>query len=309
MSGLYLVTGFLGAGKTTFLREFLPLFRGQRVHIIVNEFGKEGVDGALLAELDAQLREISGGSVFCACRLDQFERALREAAADAPDVIVVEASGLSDPTGVRRLLGAERFPGVEYRGAVCLIDAVRFPKVYATARACTRQLAASDAALLNKCDLADKPQLAKVRELIAAQRPDLPVIETTYGKIPPNFLSLLAHAQNGDREHALLVEDLTHRRATIHLNDTLTASELTHFLSMFAEQTYRIKGFVETRDKGALLVDAVGTQLALSPAPGALPSGKLGVLTVLSGAGMPLRKAVGVACAWYGDAVIRVEYR
>ena len=53
----------------------------------------------------------------------------------------------------------------------------------------------------------------------------------------------------------------------------------------------------------------MGTQLELSPAPGALPPDKLGVLTVLSGAGMPLRRALGMASAWYGNAVIRIEYR
>ena len=54
MSRLYLVTGFLGAGKTTFLKRFLRLFAGQKIQLIVNEFGKEGVDGALLADLGAR---------------------------------------------------------------------------------------------------------------------------------------------------------------------------------------------------------------------------------------------------------------
>ena len=48
MSKLYLVTGFLGAGKTTFLKNFIRSFEGQRLHIIVNEYGKEGIDGKLL---------------------------------------------------------------------------------------------------------------------------------------------------------------------------------------------------------------------------------------------------------------------
>lgn len=309
MSGLYLVTGFLGAGKTTFLKQFLSLFSGQRIRIIVNEFGREGVDGALLARLDAQLREIAGGSVFCACRLDQFVQALREALAGSPDVIVVEASGLSDPTGVRRLLGEQDIPGLQYRGAVCLVDAARFPKVYETARACTRQLAASDVALINKADLVDEAQLANVRALIAGQRPDLPLIVTSFGKIPPDFLGTLAAAQNGDRGDALLVEDLTHRRATIRVNGALSAAELAHFLRMFAEQTYRIKGFADTRDRGPVQVDAVGTALTLSPAPEALPPDRLGALTVLSGAGMPLRAAVREACAWYKQAVVSVDYR
>ena len=115
MSKLYLTTGFLGAGKTTFLKNFIRLFAGQKIQLIVNEFGQEGVDGVLLSELDAFLQEISGGSVFCSCRIDQFEKALRESADVSADVILVEASGLSDPTGVRKLfrtvlrLSAEAF--------------------------------------------------------------------------------------------------------------------------------------------------------------------------------------------------------
>ena len=50
MSRLYLITGFLGAGKTTFLKQFMKQFSSERMHIIVNEFGKEGIDGELLSE-------------------------------------------------------------------------------------------------------------------------------------------------------------------------------------------------------------------------------------------------------------------
>lgn len=90
-------------------------FAGRRLRLIINEFGRAGVDGTLLRELDAALDEISNGSIFCACRLDQFEAALEQAAADAPDVALVEASGLADPTNVRRVLA--QFPAVSYRAA------------------------------------------------------------------------------------------------------------------------------------------------------------------------------------------------
>ena len=76
---LYLITGFLGAGKTTFLKNFARQFAGRRLRLIINEFGRAGVDGTLLRELDAALDEISNGSIFCACRLDQFEAALEQA--------------------------------------------------------------------------------------------------------------------------------------------------------------------------------------------------------------------------------------
>ena len=55
MTKLYLITGFLGAGKTSFLHHLIPLFSGQRIALIVNEFGKTGVDGTLLRDLDVSL--------------------------------------------------------------------------------------------------------------------------------------------------------------------------------------------------------------------------------------------------------------
>lgn len=309
MSGLYLITGFLGAGKTTFLKNFILEFPGSRIQLIVNEFGKEGVDGALLSGAGAALREISGGSVFCACRMDQFERALGEAAAEGPDVILVEASGLSDPTGVRRLFSqGGRFPHIRYRGAVCLVDAVRFPKVYATARACVRQLAASDAALVNKTDLAGEAALAETLRLVRGQRPDMPVVETSFGRIPRDFLKSLHSAQRADGERLLLTEDLSVRRITLRLSGDIGAGELEKLIQMFAEQTFRVKGFAATRDRGTVLVDCTGTAVSIAPYSGEVPPEKRGVLTVLSGAKMPVRSAVSAACGWYSQYVLSAEF-
>ena len=143
MSRLYLITGFLGSGKSTFLKNFIRLFPGEKMQLIINEFGREGIDGMLLEELGIGMEEITGGSVFCSCRFDQFEQALTTFVEPDTDVVLVEASGLSDPTGVRRLFADQsRFPDIEYAGAVCLVDAVRFPKVYAKSRACLRQVSA-----------------------------------------------------------------------------------------------------------------------------------------------------------------------
>lgn len=309
MSGLYLITGFLGAGKTTFLKNFIGEFPGKRIHLVVNEFGKESVDGPLLSDAGTCLREITGGSVFCACRMDQFEKALEESAAEDPDVILVEASGLSDPTGVRRLFSsAGRFPWIQYRGAVCLVDGARFPKLYATARACTRQLAASDIALVNKADLAGETALLETLRLIRGQRPDMPVAETTFGQIPQDFLKLLDTAQGSGRKDLPLVEDLTVRRITLRISESISARELEMFIRMFAEETFRVKGFAATRDRRAVLADCVGTAVSVVPYSGEIPPERLGVLTVLSGAKMPVRSAVSAACKWYAQYVLSAEF-
>lgn len=306
MSRLYLITGFLGAGKTTFLRNFLPLLGPGKLRLIINEFGREGIDGTLLSDMDAVLREISGGSVFCACRMDQFEAVLNQCREE--ETIVVEASGLSDPTGVRRLFfGTDRFPHIQYMGAVCLVDAVRFPKIYATARSSVRQLAASDVVLLNKTDLADSGQLTAVRELILGQRPDIPILETAFGRVPPDFLKILRESQNGDSEALPQVADLSTKKMRLCLNGEISAYELDMFIRMFTETTFRVKGFVKTRDQGVVLADCVGNLVSVTPYAGPVSSEKLGVLNVLSGGKMPLRSAVREACKWYTAYVISAE--
>ncbi|MEG1549226.1 MAG: GTP-binding protein, partial [Ruthenibacterium sp.] len=67
---LYCITGFLGAGKTTFLKNFIRLFEHRKIFLLINEFGKVGVDASLLRAMHATLAEINNGSIFCACRLD-----------------------------------------------------------------------------------------------------------------------------------------------------------------------------------------------------------------------------------------------
>ena len=303
MSRLYLITGFLGAGKTTFLRRFLHLFPGENLRLIINEFGAQGVDGELLSDLRATLREISGGSVFCACRLDQFEKELMACRED--ETILVEASGLSDPTGVRQLLGqTERFPQIEYMGGICLVDAVRFPKVYATARSCVRQLAASDMVLLNKVDRATPEQLEATRSLILGQRPEIPIIETSYGEIPDNFLQILAASQTGDRGDLPLISDLTTKSLSVRLSPEIAAYDLEMFIRMFAEETYRVKGFVMTKDCGLVLADCVGNVVSLEHTELSPPEEKIGVLTILSGGKAPIRSALKRAIQWYKPYII-----
>ncbi len=306
MSKLYLITGFLGAGKTTFMRNFLPLFRGEKIRLIINEFGQEGIDGPLLSDLDAMLQEISGGSVFCTCRLDQFEAALHQCGEE--ETILVEASGLSDPTGVRRLFSqTDRFPHIRYMGGICLVDAVRFPKVYATARTCVRQIAASDVVLLNKIDRASSEQLQNTRDLILGQRPDIPVVETSFGKVPEDFLDILQRSQNGDREDLPQIADLSSRRITVRIRPEISAYELKKFIEMFAENTYRVKGLIETRDMGTVLADCVGNVVSVEKSDIPAEKEKLGVLTVLSGAKMPVYKAVQNACKWYERFILSVD--
>lgn len=294
----YLVTGFLGAGKTTFLKQFVRLLAPKRIHLIINEFGQESVDGALLREVGAVLAEISNGSIFCACRLDKFEEALERALAEKPDAVIAEASGLADPTGVRRVLA--RYPQIAYKGSICLADAVRLPKVYATAVVCRRQLAVSSLVLLNKTDSASPAQCAQARALILEANPAAAVFATRYGRMDPDWLRALRPVPGG--EEACGAPDITLQKACLAVSASMDSASLRRCLAQLSESIYRIKGFVRLSD-GCFLADCTGPDVQLVPWSG--PANNR--LVLLAGRGMPLRAAVRQALDWYGAFLTEAE--
>ncbi len=301
MTRLYLITGFLGAGKTTFLKNFFRLFRAEKLALLVNEFGKEGVDGTLLSELGVALREITGGSIFCSCRFDQFEEEMEHILEQAPDTVIVEASGLSDPTGIRKLLmETPAFSRVEYKGCICLVDAVRFPKVYATARPCKKQLSISDVIVLNKLDLATPEQRAETEAIVHAQRPDIPIIPTSFGALPEDTGLLLNPTISGTVQEGIHTADVSLRSLTLEVADTLSAYEVGKFVQMFAEDTYRVKGFLRLAN-GAFLVNCVGNLVQVTPCPESDVTGNH--IVVLYGQGLSARKSIQKAMEWYPNLV------
>lgn len=302
MTRLYLITGFLGAGKTTFLRKFVSLFPERKIALIINEFGKNGVDGALLRDLEVALTEIDNGSIFCACKLEQFEHALRDILEEKPDLIFVEASGLSDPTAVKGILSREEYGELEYAGAICLVDGVRFHKVYETARVCRMQLAVSDMVLINKADKATREQLDRIAEVVRAQRPDRPVHETAFGKFDPRWLAELDRpAPEGTGE--IHTRDVTLQKLALTVRG-FDRQELTVFLKLFAEDTYRVKGFVALPE-GTFLVSCVGPLVELEPFEG--ETADMGVLTVLYGNGLPAKKSIRAAMARFPGCTVELN--
>ena len=97
---LYVLTGFLGSGKTTVLLKLLEILKGHRIGIIQNEFGKLGIDGTILRNDEIQMVEINRGSIFCSCLKLNFVQALAEMAAQDFEYLFVESSGWGDPVSL-----------------------------------------------------------------------------------------------------------------------------------------------------------------------------------------------------------------
>ena len=306
MIKLYLITGFLGAGKTTFLRNVIRQLSGQRLRVIVNEFGREGIDGTLLRETGAGVEEISNGSIFCSCRLDQFEAVLERIAAEPLDVILVEASGLSDPTHVEKILShIQAADRIAYMGGICLVDAVHFRKVLATARVCRKQVSVSDLLLINKTDLVSGEALDEVEALVRQVKPDAMIRRTVYGQVEWSWLDGLHQPAATEPGPAYHLKDVSLQKMRIEIRNGGTVSQLRHFLAMFIEDTYRVKGFVSL-EGSTVLVDCVGAKLHVTPFGGEVPGGN--VLVAMAGAGMMMERSLRKAVQWYPELVEKIGW-
>lgn len=306
MTNLYLITGFLGAGKTSFIKNFAPLFPDKRIALIINEFGANSVDGTLLQDVDAALKEIDNGSIFCSCRAGQFEDSVLDILEmRKPDYIFVEASGLSDPTMVRQIFSQPIYKELTYAGAICLVDAARFHKVYQSNRVSRMQLAVSDLVLINKTDIASREQIDEVTAIAKGQKPNRPVFETTYGIFNREWLDRINMdsfvCEEGENE-LFHVKDITLSKFTLSVSG-LTAAYLESFLKMFADETYRIKGFVNIDDRN-YLVNCVGPIVEVRPWDG--PVNDINRLVVLFGNGLHAKSACKEAIGWFENADIEI---
>lgn len=161
------VTGFLGAGKTTLVNRWLAGAPRGDVAVIVNEHGDIGVDGALLAARVHMLVEIAGGCVCCATQAE-LVRALEEIASSAPPPrrILVETSGAASPAGVLRAV-AGRPDRYVLDGVVTVVDATRMDTLVEHDLA-IEQVGFADVVILSRADRCAAEQLARAKDEIAA---------------------------------------------------------------------------------------------------------------------------------------------
>jgi Ni2+-binding GTPase involved in maturation of urease and hydrogenase len=174
MIDVVLFAGFLGAGKTTLLGRLLPsLAASRRTALLVNDFGKLAIDAALLHRHGVPMKEIAGGSIFCVCKQADLLRQLTDIATEIrPELLLVEASGLAEPTDTAALLQSTFLREMYARPkVVTVVDAVNFPRLSRGLRVLGRQVEVADVLVVAKADLADTAPVEKLlRELNPSAR-------------------------------------------------------------------------------------------------------------------------------------------
>ncbi len=250
MIPIALVTGFLGSGKTTFLRRLSRAHAGRRLAYIVNDFASVDVDAQALSELDGEMVSLPGGSIFCRCLATPFTGALRRLAAMAPvlEGVVVEASGMADPRAVGDLLAETRLDRhFTLASVVAMADPATFHKLLATLPAIRSQVEASDVVLLNKSDLHAEVDLLRTEEALRGVRADVPILRCARAEADVALFQGTSHALH---VHAPLApcRDTSFCSAHIPFDSTrpVDARDLCTLLNRYAAVLLRAKGFVPT---------------------------------------------------------------
>jgi len=184
---VYLITGFLGSGKTTFLNRIIDKFpKDKKLTILMNEFGEIGVDGTLIEGEELDMMEISRGSIFCVCVKTDFIKGMYELNTTVqPDVLLIESTGVANPSDLKRDLQLPIFNNrFQFIEQFCIIDAAHFLDAYEVYASLEKQIASSTVFIINKTDLAPAERIEDIKKLVRDLHPEPSFFETTYADIP-----------------------------------------------------------------------------------------------------------------------------
>lgn len=264
MIKLYLLTGFLGAGKTTFLTNTLEHLKGEKVGVIMNEFGKIGIDGTIIKRDGMELVEINRGSIFCSCLKISFVQAMIEMAERELDYLFVESSGLADPSNIGEILDAVtsmKGDVYDYSGAICLVDAPNFLEQIKDLETVEKQLKHCHMVIVNKDDLVDEDTLKRVIEKIREINNKVEIEITSFGKIEYKFLEKdLMLNQWVEGEESTNTPENKPKTLNLTYEGEITKEQLTAFIDKISGDSFRIKGFFKLED-GWNQVDVVNKKI------------------------------------------------
>ena len=181
-----IVSGFLGAGKTTLIKRLLETsLKGKKVVLIENEFGEIGIDGGFLKDAGIEIREMNSGCICCSL-VGDFGTALKDVVEKyQPDRIVIEPSGVGKLSDViAAVQRSEEEAGLELNSYTTVVDAKKF-KLYMKnfGEFFENQIKYAGAIIMSRTDLIDEAKAAEVMEQIRAINPEAMIISTPISQL------------------------------------------------------------------------------------------------------------------------------
>jgi len=276
---LVVVTGFLGAGKTTLINRLLAR-RAERdakgkLGVIVNELGEIGIDGALLGGESARQIELPGGCVCCVLG-DELDKTLIDLVAANPglEAILLETTGVAEPLPIAWAVRRDPVQqSVRLATVVTLVDATNFVASRPVSVAVDAQVAYADVLLITKAELAGEHETARA---IAEARALAPKAQLSLGTTEEHAVWLEQVLADPDLEHVPAAADHIHDDNCRHLDHhahgvdstwvdvqaPLDVEELEDQLAELPGNYVRIKGIVQGADDTWYAVHRVGLRVS-----------------------------------------------
>ncbi|WP_010243932.1 CobW family GTP-binding protein [Acetivibrio cellulolyticus] len=200
-TSINIISGFLGAGKTTLIKKLLSEeLKNEKVAIIENEFGEIGIDGNILKETGVSVREINSGCICCTL-VGDFSKAIKDIIESYhPDRIIIEPSGVGKLSDVVKACEAREISHlVEVKIKLAVVDASKY-QIYIRNfnEFYENQIKSAKTIILSRTDVIDAQKLQKVIKEIREINPNAEIVTTPWPEIPA--VKLLELAEHGDEE-------------------------------------------------------------------------------------------------------------
>ncbi len=263
-----LISGYLGAGKTTLINHLLRHAAGRKIMVMVNDFGELPIDADLIESVEGNTITLANGCICCSIGADLAGAFIDLLNLDPlPDQLLIEASGVAEPQRIANIARAE--PDLELRAIVVLADA---PKLLQQASdeligaAVHKQLAAADLLLLNKTDLVSTNELAEAERWLEQCYPDLRHIRCENAQVSIEILDAAPNPLSGSERATTHSHEDQYARWSFVGSEPLVRAELEHALSNLPAGVLRLKGIVTLAgEQGSWTVQCVGARCTLTP--------------------------------------------
>jgi len=261
MISSFVITGFLGVGKTTMLTNSVKQhFPDKKIAIVVNEFGDIGVDSTILKNVHSEVLEISEGCICCQLA-EEFESGVQEIIQKyEPEILFVETSGASEPFPIYYSLNTL---GIAVEGVICVIDAKNY-KSYSDDDIFKYQIGGSNILVLNKSDLVSEDEILQVEKDVAAIKEKFNIkntmtgvpifknhyfVRTSHGELGREIFEDISLGEIENLDDVEKVAQSTNPliSKTVYIKDT-TFDSLDNFITTLPENIYRAKGIVKLSD-------------------------------------------------------------
>jgi G3E family GTPase len=276
-----LITGFLGAGKTTFLNHLIKQRANERLFVIENEVGKINVDCELVMNGEEDIAGLTAGCLCCSLHdklLDVLEEVSQRR--EEYDRLVIETTGVADPTSIiQTFLGNRMVEKVfDLQQVICLADAAYVVENINATDEARRQLVSADVVLLNKCDQVTAAEVEQLVQTLENIHPTATLFVGQNGMFPIDEIMevkpfhdertnhIASEVPNGDHRH----NDITTFTLTFDrpFNLDSLAYDLVKLARLYRHQVYRIKGIIAVdRSPTRVVIQSVRDSFVLTDGP------------------------------------------